>query len=148
MATIARIKQGGKVVAYKAIIKRRGKILKTKRFKRKAAAQAWAKRQEADAEMMEALGSPGANISFRELGQQYLRYWRSQSKKDRDTPRKVDWWSDRLGDKKLLSIGAAEIRGYLDEFAEGKACRGDGTDRCGKPKRKEIDVYLHPKLTH
>ena len=57
MATIARLKQGGKVVSYKAIIKHNGKILKTKRFKLKGAAQTWAKRVEADLEMMEATRS-------------------------------------------------------------------------------------------
>jgi hypothetical protein len=80
MATYARIKQGGKVVAYKVIIKRGGKILITKRFKLKSAARVFVKRIEADLEMMEALGSPGASIIFLELCQEYLEYWRKQER--------------------------------------------------------------------
>ena len=86
MATIARIKRCGKVVAYKVIIKRNGKILITKRFRTLSAARAFAKRVEADLEMMEALGSPGANIAFSELCLEFLEYWRKQKRKDSDVP--------------------------------------------------------------
>lgn len=136
MATIARIKQGGKIVAYKAIIKRNGKILKTKRFKRKGVARIWTERIEADVEMMEALDSPGANITCYELCQEYLRSWNAKRRKDTDVPRKVDWWSARLGNTKIVDIKTADVRGHLDDYAAGKALRGDGTDENGKPKTK------------
>ena len=104
MATFARIKQSGKVVAYKVLIKKNGKTLITKRFKLMVAARKWAARIESNIEMMEALGSPGAGITFRELGQQYLDYWFKQERKDTDVPRKVEWWSDRLGDKRIMGL--------------------------------------------
>ena len=51
-------------------------------------------------------------------------------------PRKVEWWSDRLGDKRIINISAADIRNYLDDYATGKARRGDGVDKHGNPKTK------------
>ncbi len=63
MATIAKIpsKSGFK---FKAIIKHNGKIVKCKTFVRKGDARAWAKRVEADRELMVAMGSAGAIMTL------------------------------------------------------------------------------------
>lgn len=59
MATIARIPRA-KGIVWKAIIKRRGRVLKTKTFQTKTAAREWARRMEADAELADALGAVGS----------------------------------------------------------------------------------------
>ena len=58
MATITRIerKSGAR---FKAIIKHRGRILKTKTFQSKTKAMLWSKRIEGDQEMIEALSMRG-----------------------------------------------------------------------------------------
>jgi hypothetical protein len=56
MATIRKIQRQTGFV-YKAIIKKNGVDLKSKTFTRKGDAVAWAKRVEADQELMEALGN-------------------------------------------------------------------------------------------
>ena len=55
MATIAKLPNG----KFKAILKKNGKILKTKTFLKRVHARQWAKRIEADQEELFALGVPG-----------------------------------------------------------------------------------------
>jgi hypothetical protein len=74
MATIARIQRKTNT-SYKAIIKQHGRILKTKTFKKKTAARAWAKRIEADKERLEAYELRGNSMTFAELAVEYMRQW-------------------------------------------------------------------------
>ncbi|MFZ2168971.1 MAG: hypothetical protein WAW61_04960 [Methylococcaceae bacterium] len=71
MATIRRIQRKTGTV-YKAIITKRGEALKSQTFTLKRDAVAWAKRIEADDEMMEALGTRGASMRLDELVDEYI----------------------------------------------------------------------------
>ncbi len=97
MPTIAKQPNG----KFKAIVKSKGRILKTKTFIRKGDARAWAKRLEADRESMIALGSAGASMTLSELAEKYLMQWKG---KDRAQPARCQWWTDRLGSMKLIDI--------------------------------------------
>lgn len=119
MATIARIaRQGGTV--YKAIVKRGGRVLKTKTFARKTDAKDWARRLEADRQRLEALGSPGASLTFAQLAAEYLAGYTGRSA---SRPAEVRWWAERLGSKRLTDISTDDIRQALDGFAQGRARR-------------------------
>ena len=126
MATITEIplKTGG--CSYKAIIKKHGKILTTRRWPTRKAATAWAKRVENDEAMLEALDSGLATMSFKKLAKEYLDWWHTQNRGDKGVPARVKWWSDRLGSIKLVDIKARHIRNELDIYAEGRAKRGNG----------------------
>lgn len=89
MPTIAKIPRA-KGVVWKAIIKRRGQILKTRTFKTKTAARDWARRIESDAELADALDDPGRRITLQELADQYLEQWRGR---DHHRVFQVNWWT-------------------------------------------------------
>ena len=108
MATIIRIerKSGAR---FKAIIKYRGRILKTKTFQSKTKAMLWSKRIEGDQEMIEALSMRGAALSFRTLAEEHLAQWCGR---ERSWPGKAKRWIDRIGEHKLINIDADLICGY------------------------------------
>lgn len=140
MATIIHIerKSGAR---FKAIIKSRGRILKTKTFKSKAKAIKWSKRIESDQEMMEALSMRGAAISFRSLAEEQLVQWCGR---DRSWPGKVNWWIDRLGDYKLTNIDADLICDHLDQYAGDQGMRYDGMSNTVEPKWKSLGRMHKP----
>lgn len=135
MATFVKVrrKQG---YSWKVIIKRGDQVLKTKTFRQKAAAREWAKRVEGDNEISTALGSPGAKILFSKLADEYMAQWKGR---DKSQAGRVAWWRKRLEKKKLTEIDAAMIREALDDYAAGKAQRGDGVGPDLKPKLKETN---------
>lgn len=133
MATLAKITTANGV-KYKAIIRKDGRILKTKTFIRKTDARIWAKRIEADHESMSALGSPGASITLFQLADEYMTQWQG---KDPGQPARLAWWVDRMGSRNLLDITVHEIRNILDDYAIGKARRGNGVGRDGRSKTTE-----------
>lgn len=57
---------------FKAVIKKHGKIFTTKRWSTRKAAVAWAKRIENDNEMLEALDSGMATMTFAMLSKEYI----------------------------------------------------------------------------
>ena len=126
MATITEIalKSGGS--SYKAIIKKHGKILATKRWPTRKAAVTWANRVENDRAMMEALDSGMATMSFQVLAKEYLSWWSDQDRGDKSVPTRVRWWQDQLGTINLIDISARHIREALDSYAAGNARRGNG----------------------
>ena len=89
MATITEIPLKSGTTSYKAVIKQHGKILITKRWSTRKAATAWAKRIESDNEMLEALDSGMATMSFEKLGKEYLEWWDTQNRKDKGVPARV-----------------------------------------------------------
>lgn len=137
MATITEIKLKSGDTSYKAVIKNDGKILKSKRWSTRKAALTWANRIENDHEMMEALSSDAATMTFKVLADDYIKWWRTQDRKDQGTEARIQWWSDRLGDKKVLDIQDRHIRKILDTYAQGKAKRGNG--------RKKSKVMDRPR---
>jgi len=130
MATIAKLSNG----KYKAIIKPKGRVLKTKTFTKKTDARSWARRLESDRESMAALGCQGASMTLRELADEYIEHW---SGKDQAQPARVHWWVDRLGARKLIDIDPTDIRSALNDYGAGRAMRGDGIDPATlKPRLK------------
>jgi len=120
--TLARIKTrtGYK---YKAHVKKNGKNLKIKTFTRRADAKAWAKRIEADIELMESLGLKGAGLTLSQLVDEYVVNWTG---KDPNQLSKANWWVNRLGHYKLVDITTALVREQLNALAEEPCVRGDG----------------------
>lgn len=131
MATIRKIeRQSGSV--YKAIIKQRGVAVKSKTFARKADAVAWAKRIEADQDLMEAYGSRGARTQFSDLVNEYALQWRGKC--PRQIPR-AEYWSQCFGHYKIVDINADMIRQALKAFESSQCVRGDGKGKT-KPLAK------------
>jgi integrase len=132
MATIIAIplKTGG--VSFKAVIKKDGKVLTSKRWSTRKLVLDWSDRIEHDHETMEALDSGMATMSFDKLADEYLAWWRKQNRKDKGTPARVDWWKDQFKKKKLIDISSRHIRAILKTYAEGKAKRGNG------PKKSKV----------
>ena len=113
MATIIRIERKSGT-RFKAVIKSRGCILKTKTFQSKTKAMLWSKRIEGDQEIMEAFSMRGAALSFRMLAEEHLAQWCGR---DRSWPGKVKWWIDQIGEHKLINIDADLICDHLDQYA-------------------------------
>ncbi|MDP2098402.1 MAG: site-specific integrase [Methylobacter sp.] len=123
MSTIRKIQRQSGVV-YKAIIKDRlGKAITSKTFTRKGDAVIWAKRIEADQEAIDALGSRGGKITFKELVDEYMRQW---SGTDLNQHRRVSFWASELGHYQIKDIGGDLLRKKLTEFHHGGCIRGNG----------------------
>lgn len=135
MATIRKIQRQTGIV-YKAIITQRGVPIKSKTFTRKGDAKDWAKRIEADQEMMEALGTRGAGMRFSELVDEYMAQWQG---KDHNQIFRARYWQICFGKNKLIDITSDMIRQQLKEFEAGKVLRGDG-----KGKAASIDRDRSP----
>lgn len=115
MATIVKkSRKGG--TSYKAIIRKRGRVLKTKTFTRKKDATDWARTVEADRERMEALESEGARLTFSELAERYLAQW---SGKDDNFPTRLARFTERLGKKFLIDITRADLKKIVAEYERG-----------------------------
>ena len=120
--TIAKIKthSGYK---YKAHIKKNGKNLKIKTFTRRTDAKTWAKRIDADVELMESLGCNGSDLTLAKLADEYVTQW---SGKDPNQLIRTDWWVNRMGHYKLVDITTSLVREQLNALAEEQCRRGDG----------------------
>ena len=129
MATISKTPAG----TFKAIIRKHGRVIKTKTFKLKKHARQWAQRIEGDKDAMNAFGLPGASMTLSQLIDEYVNW---QTNKDKNISFKASFWSDALGTVKLMDIDGAMIRDALDAYASGKALRGHGTGvkATGRPR--------------
>jgi integrase len=122
MATISKLdKKSG--TRYKAIIRKDGRIVKTKTFTRKRDAKLWAQRIESDQETLTALGSPGAAIKVENLATEYLDQWTGR---DSGHPNKIAWWVKRIGHKRLIDVTRELAHTELKKFASEPARRYDG----------------------
>jgi integrase len=122
MATIRKIQRKSGTV-YKAIITKRGEALKSQTFSLKRDAIAWAKRIEADHELMEALGSRGASMRFNELVDDYILQWNGKSDTQLPIAR---YWVEVFGNDRLADITADQIRQQLKIVESGRCKRGNG----------------------
>lgn len=125
-------------IRFKAIIRdHSGRALRSKTFTKLTLARVWAKRIEADQELVAALGTEAARITLKDVV-------------DGDPPRRaplvvpdqrqwqVDWWLARLGDRLLTDIRPDDVRLALNQYANdtvkvfvrGKAERRD----TGRPR--------------
>lgn len=129
MATIAKVPRVNGI-AWKAIIKRRGRNLKSKTFQTKTAAREWARRMESDAELADALDDPGRRITLAELADRYLDQWQGR---DHHRVSQVNWWRQRFSSHRLADIRPEDIRLTLREYAEGR-------DRVGTRPRAPATV--------
>jgi len=125
MATIAKVKTSTGF-KFKVLIKIDGKTVKIKTFTRKTDARVWAKRIEADYELMESLGCTGASLSMRELAAEYIAQWTG---KDANQALKVKFWAEALGDLKIIDVTTDIVRAQLKELENGQCRRGDGTGK-------------------
>ena len=139
MATITKIqRQSG--VRYKVLIKARdGRVLKCKTFSTKSNARQWAKRIEGDRELMQVFGMKGSRMTLRECADEFLK-----DSETKTSPSHVRWWRSQLGDRKLADITTTDIKTLLNAYAGGKAMRGDGVDKNGKPKVTTINRTRSP----
>jgi hypothetical protein len=106
MATIIKVPRKNDF-SYKAIIRQKGRVLKTKTFTRKSSAITWARRIEADTEALNAFGLPGAVMTFNELADKYMMQWTG---KDHSRITQTKWWCDHIGNLKLTDITSHQIR--------------------------------------
>ena len=108
---------------FKAIIRSNNRLLKTKTFKRKTDAKAWAKRWEREYERMEATGDIYINKTLNDL----IRELRSDLKHDN----RSRFWRNQFGQKKLREITSNDIEGALATYGTGKVKRCNGLDGGG-----------------
>jgi integrase len=133
MATIRKIQRQSGFV-FKAIIRKKGIALKSKTFTLKRDAVIWAKRIEADHEMMEALGQRGAAMRLDALIDEYIEQWQGKCITQLS---RAAYWKEQLGKYKLVDITADMIRQQLKKLESGHCTRGDG----GKEKTKQLEKH-------
>ena len=125
---------------YKAHVKKNGKNLKIKTFTRKTDARTWAKRIEADFELMEALGCKGSSLTLSQLADEYLDDW---SGKDTNQAPRVTFWVTVLGRYNLVDITATVVREALEALGKGLCKRGDGVGRAKNLDRNPAPATIN-----
>ncbi len=125
MAYTIRKVQNQSGLVYRAIIRDRlGKQIKSKTFKRKTDARAWADRIDADRDAIAAYGSKGARLTFAGLVDEYILQWHGKDIVNQQ--QRSLFWVDRLGEYRLDEIDADKIRAELKKIKEGKCLVGSG----------------------
>jgi len=110
VATIIKLKRKTGFV-YKAIIKdKQGRLLKTKTMQFKTELLQWIKDNE---DNFRKVGTRWRNITLSQLIIEYLAEWDG---KDHSHQARISWWSDRLGNRKLATISAEDVAGYLNTY--------------------------------
>ncbi len=139
MATITKVKTKSGI-RWKALI-RRGNRSKSKTFQLKSSAKAWAQEMERGDELAIALGSLGAQITLAELAEEYMAQYEGR---DHSREFRVQFWVDRIGNKRLTDIRPGLVRLHLDDYSDGRVriCAGVGRDL--KPKTREINRKRSP----
>ena len=139
--------QSGK---FKAIIRKNGRVLKTKTFTRKTDAKAWASRIEGDRETLAAYGMAGASMLFRDLADEYDAQWAGDSR----IRSQLYYLREKLGDYKLIDIDKFIVKGVIYEYAEGEFLRYNGANttgyklqRTGKERKPSTINRLRSRLS-
>jgi len=110
VATIIKLKRRSGFV-YKAIIKdKKGRLLKTKTMQYKTELLQWVKENE---DNFRKVGTRWRNITLSQLIIEYLAEWDG---KDHTNQGRINWWSDRLGHRKLATISTEDVAGYLNAY--------------------------------
>ncbi|WP_305907732.1 hypothetical protein Q9L42_014265 [Methylomarinum sp. Ch1-1] len=125
---------------YRSVIRDRlGKQIKSKTFKRKTDAKAWADRIEQDRDAIAAFGNKGARLTFAKLVDEYMLQW--AGKDIEHQLQRSRFWVKRFGDYRLNEIDADKIRAELNAM-KTKNCRvGQGRGK-NAGKTKSIDKTL------
>jgi integrase len=89
----------------------------------------WAKRVEADHDLMEAMGTRGAGMRFAELVDEYTGQWTG---KCINQIIRAAYWKEHFSNYRLIDITADMIRQQLKTLELGHGKRGDGAK--GKTK--------------
>ena len=105
--------QSGK---FKAIIRKNGRVLKTKTFTRKTDAKAWASRIEGDRETLAAYGMAGASMLFRDLADEYDAQWAGDSR----IRSQLYYLREKLGDsaRHIQTVRGCGYRLHLEPSAK------------------------------
>jgi len=135
---------------HKAIIRKNGRLLKTKTFTRKTDAKAWAARIEGDREKLAAYGIAGASMPFRELADEYDAQWNGDSR----IRSQLVYLREKLGDYTLINIDKFVVKGVITEYAEGEVLRYKGSEllgyqlkKTGKPRAASTINCLRARLS-
>lgn len=125
MATITK-RTTSKGVTYRAAVRRAGFPSRSKSFSSKRAAEAWARKVEADLESLKAGTAPAESVTLAEATRDYLDGYRG---KDESIAQRCGAWLPYLGSLALARIGPDHIRSARDKLATQGARRGDGRGR-------------------
>lgn len=140
MAYIIRKIQNKSGNVYRAVIRDRlGKQIKSKTFKRKTDAKAWADRIEQDRDAIAAYGSKGAKLTFEQLVNEYMLQW-SGKDVEHQSQRSL-FWAKRFGEYRLDEIDADKIRTELSAMKTKKCQIGQGRGKnagISKPIKKTL----------
>jgi integrase len=110
MATLVKKHLDGKI-RWQAVIRSKG--VKTKKtFDLKAQAEAWAREVEREGGWSQALGAPGAKLTFAQLAKKYLDAGLGRESR-------VKFWIDAIGTKTLPTITARDVQQALDDYSAG-----------------------------
>ena len=132
MATIRKIPStvSGKKAHYKALIRRDGRVIKSKTFSLRKLAVAWSARIEGDDQAVAAFGAKGASTPFHQLADEFLDQWTGKD----DIRGKVRFWRGALGSAYLADITDIQIDGILEEYSAGEALCGVGRMGAGRKR--------------
>ena len=86
-------------------------------------ARTWAKRIEADHELMESLGCEGAGMTLKELSVEYMEQWTGR---DTNQSIRVKHWVEVIGHHKLVDITKTIIESQVQKLEQGQCKRGNG----------------------
>jgi len=106
--------------AYRAVVKSKGRVIATKIFDKQTHATSWAKRLEDDRVRVSALGSTIGQAKFTKLCDLSVAWWKTQERKDKTQPQRVDWWRARQRNTRVADVTADEVRQALNNYAIGR----------------------------
>ncbi|WP_394175568.1 hypothetical protein [Thalassotalea litorea] len=141
MASFEKILSKSGKTKYKAIVRLPDGSRKTKTYPKKSLAREWANQLESDKLAVEAFGSPGAVLTFKQLSVSYMGQWTG---KDSSMAQRLDFWVNIIGHLTLPNITPLLIRNALNELAEGSALRYGGFDSFGKKVTKTTNKKRSP----
>lgn len=125
MATIRRRENSDGSVSWQVKIRLRG-VRKSRTFRRRGDAQAWARRKEAQIDRGEAVGVPVGH-TLADTVHAYLESpsWAALSPNDQRTRRaRLQWWLDRFSGATLQELTSGAIENALSDLRRGRGPSG------------------------
>lgn len=116
MATIIKTKAGN----FKAIIRVKQQVVKTRTFRLKKHAREWANRIEGDKDLIALYGSDVATVTFGQLADDYENWW-SAKHNPKGLKARLGYWRNIFGDTRIIEIDSATIRKALRSYRETHA---------------------------
>ena len=138
MATITKTPSGN----WRVQIRSGNKTIKSKNFRLKTNATAWARDFESDREKLATTGDYKITLSelVKRIEQDYLEAKRKADKRQEKLKTKYPvtddyrarFWIEKLGSEFISEITTEDIEYFLDEYEDGDCMRGNGYDSEGK----------------